>query len=151
MIEAISNAKDELKRADHLLYVSLKYTRTVDVFKSLIQRIINCQEFCIEALLKYMKEKKKITSIPHSPVAKANQLKKLFPDDPLITETIALFLLLRKINKAEYTKAKEFRRHVNMTIVIDKEVMEVNIDKMYEYFEITKNFFARAEETIKDD
>ena len=31
MNENIHDAKQEMKRVDHLIYVSLKYTRTVDV------------------------------------------------------------------------------------------------------------------------
>ena len=31
---------EELKRVDHLVYVSLKYTRTVDVIRSIIDRLI---------------------------------------------------------------------------------------------------------------
>ena len=149
MLEAISNAKEELKRADHLLYVSLKYTRTVDVFKSLIQRLLDCDEFTIQALLKYLKEKKKIPALTQSPVAQANQLKKCFPEDRLIQENIDLYLLLRKINKAEYVKAKEFRRHVNMTVLIEEEVIEINIDRLYEYYDQTRAFLSHVEEIIK--
>ena len=39
--ESIDKAKEELKRVDHLFFVSLKYTKTVDVIKSLIDRLIN--------------------------------------------------------------------------------------------------------------
>src|SRR3989344_6820681 len=114
MFEALSNAKEELKRADHLLYVSLKYTRTVDVFKSLIQRLIDCYDFSIQSLLRFHKEKKKLGMIPGSPIAQAQSLKKLYSQDQSIQKHMDLYLLLRKINKAEYLKAKEFRRHVNM-------------------------------------
>ena len=33
MKEALDNAKEELKRVDHLFYVSLKYTRTADMMR----------------------------------------------------------------------------------------------------------------------
>ena len=39
--ELEDNAKQELKRADHLLYVTLKYTRTVDVIKNTIKISVN--------------------------------------------------------------------------------------------------------------
>ncbi len=41
MLESLDLAKEEIKRADHLMYVSLKYTRTVDILKSIIERLIN--------------------------------------------------------------------------------------------------------------
>ncbi len=36
MTDYLDNAKNEMKRVDHLLFVSLKYTRTVDVIKSVM-------------------------------------------------------------------------------------------------------------------
>ena len=41
MIESLENAKEELKRIDHLIYVTLKYTRTVDVLLSVVERMVN--------------------------------------------------------------------------------------------------------------
>ena len=37
----LEDAKDELKRADHLVFISLKYTRTCDIIRNTIERIIN--------------------------------------------------------------------------------------------------------------
>jgi hypothetical protein len=51
MKESLSEAFEELKRADHLIYVSLKYTRTVDVIKSIIERLINAYDDAIITLL----------------------------------------------------------------------------------------------------
>ena len=62
-LESLDNAKEELKRVDHLIYVSLKYTRTVDVIKSIIERMINAFDFSIRAGLEYAKGKKKIKAI----------------------------------------------------------------------------------------
>ena len=43
----IPEAKEELKRADHLLYVTLKYTRTADVIKNTIHRLLNAIDYAI--------------------------------------------------------------------------------------------------------
>lgn len=48
MKEAITNAVEELKRVDHLIYVSLKYTRTVDVIRSVINRLIESYNAIID-------------------------------------------------------------------------------------------------------
>ena len=39
MEESLRNALSELKRAEHSLFVSLKYTRTVDVIKHIVERL----------------------------------------------------------------------------------------------------------------
>ena len=49
MKESFDEAIQELKRVDHLFWVSLKYTRTVDVIKHVIERLINCIGFGLEA------------------------------------------------------------------------------------------------------
>ena len=56
----LEDAREEMKRAEHLLYVSLKYTRTVDVIKSLIGRLINAIDATTDKLLDYAVQKKKI-------------------------------------------------------------------------------------------
>ena len=44
MNEQLENTIEELKRVDHLFYVSLKYTRTVDMIKHVLERIISTHE-----------------------------------------------------------------------------------------------------------
>ena len=144
MKETIDKAKEELKRVDHLFYVSLKYTKTVDVIKSIIERIINAFEFTIDALFLYMQKKKKVKQIPTNHLAKCIEIKKIFSDDEQFLEDIDLYLLLRKINRSEYTSAREFRKHVTMTATVDSKLLAINVEVIQEYFERTKNFVERA-------
>ncbi len=103
MKEALDNAKEELKRVDHLFYVSLKYTRTVDMIRHMIDRLINAFSFGIESLLKYAKENKMIGEIPANPSLRSSLLLKTFKDDET-SNYISLYLKLRKIIRADYTK-----------------------------------------------
>ena len=146
MREEFEDAKSELKRVDHLIYVSLKYTRTVDVFKSIIERLINSYGFLIEGILAALKDKKKVSNYPPSPLAKAELMKKLFKEDPNIISAVERFLLLRKIDKADFTRAREFRKHVTMTVTIDGQVMNLKMDTLYQYYADIKAFVAYAEE-----
>src|SRR3989344_2393416 len=104
MKESFENAIGELKRVDHLFYVSLKYTRTVDMIKHVIQRLINCLEFSFETLLKHAKEKKRVDSIPANVGLKCELLRKVFQNDTLILEYVNFYFLLKKIMRASYTK-----------------------------------------------
>ena len=137
-------AMDELKRADHLIFVSLKYTRTVDVLKHVIERLINCIDHIFLALLEKQKEDGKIDSVPVAPVQRAVLIKSAFPDDSIIDELSDLFLRFRKIDKAPFEKANEFRRHVVMTVVIGDETIQINIDNITEYFKTVKRLFEHA-------
>lgn len=152
MKESLDEALQELKRVDHLFWVSLKYTRTVDVIKHVIDRLINCIGFGLESLLKYAKEKKLVASIPENAGLRCELLKKTFPENVELIDYINFYLRLRKLSKAEYTKREEFRRHVTMIATIDKgEVVEVNIDSLKEDYEKTKNFIVFVRKIINEE
>ena len=152
MKESFDEAVQELKRVEHLFWVSLKYTRTVDVIKNVIERLINCIGFGLEALLKYSKEKKLITNIPTNAGLRCDVLKKTFHDNLELIDYINFYLRLRKLSKAEYTKREEFRRHVTMIATIDKgEIVEVSIDSLKEDYLKIKNFMAFVKKIIYEE
>jgi len=136
----IENTESELKRADHLIYVSLKYTRTCDVFKSIVERLINAMDPMIDALLLKLEEEKKITEKPSQPKAKIDIIRQKY-EHAEIKEFCDLYLLLRLINKAPFTRAREYRRHVTMTCHVEGKNMDVNIDNITEYYKKIKGYF----------
>lgn len=139
--EAMQLATQELKRADHSIAVSLKYTRTVDVIKSIIERLINAIEYCFDALLLTAKEQGKVEMIPRIPRLKAEKARDVFEGDEMVADFCDFFLLLRRIDKAKFTRAQEYRRHVTMTADIDGGSIEVTIDIITDYFDRTREFF----------
>jgi len=146
MEESLYNAKAELKRADHLINVSLKYTRTVDVIKHIVQRLIAAIDFGMDVLLHYAKNKKRISSIPTLPRIKLEQTRKLYGDNPEVMDFLELYVFLKKVDKAKYDRSQEFRRHVTMTAHLDSgEKVEVNIDIAADYFAKVKDFIALTE------
>lgn len=153
MKESLDKSREELKRADHLIFVSLKYTRTVDIIKSIIERLINSYDNTIEALFRYAKEKKKVSSIPEAPIVRAETIKEVFAGNQEVANYINLYTLFRKINKAKFSRAREYRRHVTMTAFLDDGEVEISIDIITEYFEKTKEFVEYCSSLIegKDD
>jgi len=138
MRESLSDAKEELKRVDHLIYVSLKYTRTVDVFKNIITRLISSIDFALEALLKQLKENKKISEVPTQAGFKCNVIKEHITDEKIL-KLVDFYVLLRQINRAEFKRAREYRRHVTMTIVVNGSPMDINIDEITAYYKRVKD------------
>ena len=136
-------AQDELRRVDHLVYVSLKYTRTVDVLKNTLQRMIDSFQCIIDGLLKECEQKGMIFEIPVSPGAKVTSLRKLYPNHKELNDLISFYLFLRKLHNAEYTASREFRRNVTMTATFaDGSVEEVNIDIISDYYDRAKKLIA---------
>ena len=143
----MENAKEELKRIDHLIYVTLKYTRTVDVFLSAIDRMINSYEFIVDALIKHALKEGKISENPDIPMAKAQLVMKIY-DSKKIKENIEKYLLFRKLKRATYEKSNEFRRHVTMAAVVDGKMIKVDIDNITEDFHELKDFIEYVEKKI---
>jgi hypothetical protein len=149
MLEALTKAKDELKRVDHLIYVSLKYTRTVDVLKNVIDRLVNAFDFMILSLLRRAKDKKKLDKIPTAPIEMCDVAKEIYASDRTILDIIDFYLLLRKITKADYESENEYRRHVTMKANVDERIVNVNIDEVTEYYKKAKDFVSYIEEKYK--
>ena len=150
MNEYLNKVKNEVKRVDHLFFVSLKYTRTVDVIRSIIDRMLNALKFGIDALLEKAKKNKKIEKIPPAPRLKAELARELYKNDEKLIEFIDFYILLRKIIKAKYTKKEEFRRHVAMISELAPEsYLEVNIDLLNEYYKKIKDFVVYLQELLK--
>lgn len=148
MEESLEEAREEIKRVDHLFYVSLKYTRTVDMMRNLVVRLISTFDYGMLSLLKSAKEKKKIKDIPSTPLSKCEVLKKLYSDGD-IKKYLDMYLLLRRIMRAPYTKREEYRRHVTMISDIEGKKIETNIDILEEYYTKIRDFLDFVQSTIK--
>jgi hypothetical protein len=148
MIESYRNAIEEYKRVDHLFYVTLKYTRKVDVIRSMIDRLIATFEYGIEAILRCMKDEKSIEDIPASPVAKGDlAIEKCESEE--MCGYMNTYLLLRKIMRADYKKREEYRRHVTMITELAGKTLEIDIDLLKEYYDDTGCFLKYIKERVK--
>ena len=141
MNETLMDAHEELKRVDHLVYVSLKYTRTVDVILNILNRMIDGYSYMIDVLLEKAREEKKMVPDVTSALEKAETARKLYEDDVAVVDNIDLYLLLRKLLRAKHIEREnEYRRHVTMKTVIDGREEIVNIDIVTNYFIFQREF-----------
>lgn len=143
MIEdEVDSAYGQLQRADHLLYVTLKYTRTGDIIRNTIKRLITTFDFTVLEILEVAKDNKKIKEIPVSPIERTDLLLKVFPRDKELKSFYDLYFLLKKIDKSKFKVKEEYRK--NVTLITDE--IEVNIEVLKGYFLKIKAFveFAKA-------
>ena len=61
-------AKEELKRIDHLIFVTLKYTRTADIIRTIIGKFILTLDHQTEKYYLIQLEKGKVKDIPPVPL-----------------------------------------------------------------------------------
>ena len=149
MNESLDESKNELKRVDHLIYVSLKYTRTVDVIKSIIDRMITSFDFGFIAILEKVQRRRKTLEIPTQPRKRCDLLREIFPEDKELMDYVDVYLLLRDLSQAKYTRREEYRRHVTMIADLGREEpYEVNIDILYEWNEEMNVFITYLDRTL---
>ena len=128
------NALQELKRADQSIYVTLKYTRTADVIKGIIKRLINAYDFVVLAALD-------VLEIKPDPI-KRLRMSQLAVKLKEAKKDLDFYTLLRKMDQADFSGREEYRKNVTLITKFG----EVNMVTLTEYFERTKRFVAMVEE-----
>ena len=128
--------------ADHLLYVSLKYTKTCDVIVNLLLRWKVMIEQGMERLIDKVKKQKKWKLVPDAPRAKLVQLKQFYAGISPVDETLELYEFFRDIEKLEKVRENEFRKGVNLKVFYRGKEVNVNLDKLKEYSEILERFIS---------
>jgi len=131
-----NSALEEMKRVDHLIFVTLKYTRTVDVIRNVLERLVSTMDFQIADLLEHYRKKGKLVSVPAATLIRCRKLETIFPKDSEIKDLIDFYMRLKKLVTSDYKKKEEYRKNVAM---ITKED-EVTIDKLKVYAEETKKY-----------
>jgi len=141
----MQRVEKEMRAAQHLLYVSLKYTKTCDVMLNLINRWKNTVDFCTELLLNRLKKKKVIKAIPIAPKLKVDLLLKVFKREDIAKEALNLYSFFRKIPSAKLVKEHEFRKNVSLTVINTEEV-SIDLEKLHGWEDTLEKFinFVRA-------
>jgi hypothetical protein len=135
-------------RADHLLYVSLKYTKTCDVIVNLLLRWRRMIETSIEEILAHAKTKKKISAIPSSPLAKMEEVKKLFKKDKDFLEVIDVYEMLRKLEELRKERIGEFRKNVTLRVIYRGEEVDINLEKLKIYASMLERFISTTRQFL---
>ena len=134
--------------ADHLLYVSLKYTKTCDVIVNLLLRWSKMIEMSIEAILKHAKKRKKISSIPSNPVGKRETIEKLFKKDKDFLEVIALNEMFKRVEELKKERIGEFRKNVTLKVFYKGEEININLEKLKEYADKLEKFISTTKQFL---
>ena len=134
--------------ADHLLYVSLKYTKTCDVIKNLLLRWRKMIETSIDKVLKHAKKKKKISSVSENPIGRIEQMKALFKKNPDFLKVIEMYEMLRKLEELRTERIGEFRKNVTLKIFYRGEEINVDLEKLKVYAELLEKFISEVKQFL---
>jgi len=134
--------------ADHLLYVSLKYTKTCDVILNLLLRWRKMIDTSIERILKHALKKGKITRVEESPIGKLNQIKTLFKKDENFQKTIDFFMMLKKIEELKKERIGEFRKNVALKVTFRGEEVLINLEQLKVYADMLEKFISTTKQFV---
>lgn len=136
MFDERNDVGEEIKMVDHMIYVTLKYTRTVDVIRNILKKMIAALDYNINLLLEYYREKGKVSNINSVALVRCKSLEKLFPRDKEIKDMVDFYYKLRKIVNAQYRSKEEYRK--NVTLITSEA--NVNIETLKDYHKNTQNY-----------
>ncbi len=147
MIEEIIKEKTS---ADHLLYVSLKYTKTCDVMLNLLARWKSLIEISFDFILEKLVEDGKIPAMPTNPKQRIEFIKKYFSKYAVIQDTVPLYIFFKRIPNLDKTKSGEFRKNVNLKITMPNKSVDINMIKLGEYYEVVEKFISQVNKILED-
>jgi hypothetical protein len=139
MLEEITKEKTS---ADHLLYVSLKYTKTCDVILNLIERWRSLIDLSFDAILEKATEEEKISVQHNSPKQKIEYIRKYFKKNKDIQDVLPLYIFFRRIPGLKKAREGEFRKNVNLKIIEENKTTEIDMDKLKEYSQALEKFIS---------
>jgi len=145
MIEDIIKEKTS---ADHLLYVSLKYTKTCDVILNLLARWKSLIELSFDAILQNSFEKGKIPHIPTNPKQRIEFLRIYYKNQSEILDVVPLYIFFKRVPDLNKTREGEFRKNVTLKIISPTGTTEINMEKLGEYSEIIDSFIDRVKKIL---
>jgi len=134
--------------ADHLLYVSLKYTKTADVMLNLIARWRSMLDLSISRLLETAKKKKLIKSIPAAPKLKFDLIRKIYRKNEDILKAMELYEFFKKIPDLEKMRESEFRKNFCVKILYRGEWIVIDMEKLKEYSIILERFISQLKQIL---
>ncbi len=147
MIEEIIKEKTS---ADHLLYVSLKYTKTCDVILNLLARWKSLIEISFDAILEKKVEDGKLPMMPTNPKQRIEFIKKCFYRNPVVQDVVVLYVFFKRVPDLSKTRSGEFRKNVNLKIIEPTRTTDVNMEKLGEYYEIVEKFISEVKKILEN-
>jgi len=136
--------------ADHLLYVSLKYTKTCDVIMNLLLRWRKMIDTCIIHLLKDAKRRGKVKEVSDNAIGRIAEIKELLKKDKNSIDAIDFFMMLRKIESLKTERIGEFRKNVNLKVIFRGKEININLEKLKEYAEMLEKFIDMTKKRLNE-
>lgn len=145
MIEEIVKEKTS---ADHLMYVSLKYTKTCDVILNLLARWKSLIELSFDSILQHEVDNGGIPMMPTNPKQRIEFIRKYFARSDSIQNVLPLYIFFRRVPDLNKTREGEFRKNVCLKVIEPGRTTEINLEKLNEYYDIVEKFMEDVKKIL---
>jgi hypothetical protein len=105
-------------------------------------------ETSIDGILQNAKSKKKISSIPTSPLGRIEEIKKIFKKDKNFLEVLEFYEMLRKLGELRTERIGEFRKNVALKIFYKGEEININLEQLKKYAEMLEKFISTTKQFL---
>lgn len=137
-------AREELKRIDHLIFVTLKYTRTADIIRTIVGKFILTLDHQTEKYYLVQVERGKIKDMPPVALMRMKKLEQIYNKDAKVKDMVDFYVQLKAIYNADFKSKEEYRK--NVTLVTKGK--EINIAMLKDYVTTTKDYVNYIDELI---
>lgn len=144
----ITEILKEKTSADHLMYVSMKYTKTCDVILNLVARWKSMIEMCFDVMIQKMFDEGVIKQMPDSPKQKIEFVRTYLKKHKAIQETVPVYIFFKRIPDLTKTREGEFRKNVCLKVVEPGKITEINLEKLKEYSEVLERFISEVKQFL---
>ncbi len=133
-LEFLRELKRHLNSIEHMLYVSCKFTRTVEMLRRVIENLVTGYEYFFSIAYKIMvDDDEKIIGESLGLHHKIQLLSDKLAERGIYVD-LSDYFLLKKILLSNYEKIGEFRKNLCMISYIDGERYQINLEKLFDYY-----------------
>ena len=148
MEDRIEEIIKEKTSADHLLYVSLKYTKTCDVILNLLARWKSLVELSFDSILQAGINEGRVPHAPTNPKQRIEFVKKYYSTNKNVQEVVPLYIFFKRVPDLTKTREGEFRKNVNLKVIEPSRTTEINLEKLSEYAEVVEKFMTEVKKIL---
>ncbi|MFW6046187.1 MAG: hypothetical protein ACOCP4_00040 [Candidatus Woesearchaeota archaeon] len=146
-LDSMEMALSELKRAEHSIYVSLRYARNVEIIEGIIERLVYSYESIFNAVYYFKLEEGKIEE--KDTIKERIETILDLIDNENLNQASTFYDFIKHLKNQNSLIENRYRRYFGIIYFLeDSFVYMLDIDQMKEWLELLKKHFISAEDII---
>ncbi len=146
-LDSLETALSELKRAEHSIYVSLRYARNVEIMESIIERIVKSYESIFNSLYYFKLEEDGIEK--KETIRERIDIINKLEEEHCLDQASNFYEFIRHLKNQKNLIENRYRRFFGIIYFLENNyIYMLDIDQMKEWLELLKKHFLSAQDII---